>query len=292
MRTFAALPPLRVSDALTVWEFDGLVAGIILVAGIAYAVAVLRLRKRGWRWPPARTCAFFSGVFLIVLATQGFVGAYDTTLFSIHVVQHLILAMAAPLLIILGEPFKLAIQGSGRPLQREIVRLLNSRTVEVLTRPLLVWALYAGVMFGYYFTPLYDLSLSNDLVHESIHVVFLTAGTLFFWMVLGDDPGRRKIGYPARILALLAAMPFHAFLGMALLTATAILGADHYESLARAWGPTLESDQQAGGALMWIGGGLVTLAALLIVIWKWWRAELRAGRRFDVATRDGLPPAG
>jgi len=122
--------------------------------------------------------------------------------------------------------------------------------------------------------------------------VFLLAGTLFFWMVLGDDPGRRQVGYPARILALLAAMPFHAFLGVALVTATVILGADHYESLARTWGPTLESDQQAGGALMWIGGGFVTLAALLVVIWKWWRAEQRAGTRFDAATRDGMPPAG
>lgn len=292
MRTFAALPPLRVSNALTVWEFDGLVAGIVLVAGVAYVAAVLRLRKHGRRWPPSRTYAFLSGIVLIVLATQGFVGAYDTTLFSIHVVQHLILAMAAPLLIILGEPFKLAIQGSRRPLQREIIRVLNSRAMEVLTRPLLVWALYAGVMFGYYFTPLYDLSLTNDPVHELIHVVFLLAGTLFFWMVLGDDPGRRQVGYPARILALLAAMPFHAFLGVALVTATVILGADHYESLARTWGPTLESDQQAGGALMWIGGGFVTLAALLVVVWKWWRAEQRAGRRFDAATRDGMPPAG
>jgi cytochrome c oxidase assembly factor CtaG len=292
MRTLAALPPLRVSNALGIWEFDGLVAGIVVVAVIAYIAGIRRLRMHGRRWPPARTVAFCSGLALIVLATQGFVGAYDTTLFSIHVIQHLILAMAAPLLLILGEPVKLAIQGSSRAVQSEIIRVLNSRPVALLTRPVLVWALYAGIMFGYYFTPLYELSLTNDPVHELIHVVFLAIGTLFFWVVLGDDPSGRKTGYPARVLAVLAAMPFHAFLGVALLTATTIVGAEHYASLARTWGPSLAADQEAGGALMWIGGGLVTFIALLVVIWKWWQAELRAGRRFDAATRDGPPQVG
>jgi putative copper resistance protein D len=224
-----------------------------------------------------------------MLATQSFIGAYDTTLFSIHVVQHLMLSMAGPLLLVLGRPVTLAMATSHRSVQLGIIDFLDSRPVQIISRPLFVWASFAGVMFGYYFTTWYDLTLTNELIHELTHFVFLVVGALFFWVVLGVDSTRARLSYPVRVLALLVAMPFHVFLAVAILSSRTILGESHYAALDRTWGPTLLSDQQAGGAIMWIGGGLVTLVTLLATAWQWRLADLREARRYD--RRTGRDPA-
>jgi cytochrome c oxidase assembly factor CtaG len=279
----AGLPPLDVSTAIRSWGLDGLVAGLVVVFGFLYWLSIRSIRRRNRRWPLVRFVSFVGGLSVVILATQSFVGVYDTTLFSVHVVQHLLLAMVAPLLMVVGEPVTLAIQAADRPLQTRMIRLLRSAPVRVLTRPVMVWVLYAGIMFAYYFSPVYEISLRNELVHELIHVVFLLVGLLFFWVVVGPDPVSHALGYPTRILVLLAAMPFHAFLGVAILSSRDILGGEYYRALGRDWGPTLAADQQAGGVLMWVGGGIVAVAALLGVAWKWWQSDLRIAQRSDRA---------
>ncbi len=278
-----ALAPLDLQTAVSSWGFDGLVAGVIVVTGFLYWSSLRNITKRNRRWPLTRTLSFFGGLSVVTLATQSFVGVYDTTLFSIHVVQHLMLAMVAPLLLVAGAPITLAIQAADRRVQLGMISVLRSRPVALISRPVFAWALYAGIMFAYYFSSLYGLSLRNELAHEFIHIVFLFVGSLFFWVVLGVDQGPTVISYPARILALLAAMPFHAFLGVAILSSNDIIGGDFYRALGRDWGPTLLSDQQAGGVLMWVGGGIVTVAALLGVAWNWRQADLRLARRGDRA---------
>jgi cytochrome c oxidase assembly factor CtaG len=283
----AGLPPLDVSTAIRSWGFDGLVAGLVVVVGTLYWMSLRSIKNRNRRWPTMRTLSFFGGLIVVILATQSFIGVYDTTLFSIHVVQHVMLAMVAPLLLVAGAPVTLAIQAADRHLQVGIVSFMRSRTVTFLTRPLFAWVLYAAIMFAYYFSPIYDLSLRNDFAHEVVHVVFLFVGSLFFWSVIGVDQGPNAVSYPARILALLAAMPFHAFLGVAILSSSDILGGDFYRKLDRDWGPSLVADQQAGGVLMWVCGGIVTVAALLVIAWQWRQSDLREARRADRAIESG-----
>jgi cytochrome c oxidase assembly factor CtaG len=277
----AMIPPLEWSSALRTWSFDGLLAGVSVIAVVGYVVGMRRLAARGRKWPASRAVAYMGGVAILVLATQSVIGAYDTTLFSIHVLQHLMLSMAGPLLLVLGRPVTLAVQASQRTVQLGIIEVLGSRPMRFVSRPLVVWTSFASVMFAYYFTAWYDLTLTNELVHELTHLVFVVVGTLFFWVVLGIDSTRVRSGYPARVLALLVAMPFHVFLGVAILSSRTILGDQHYSALNRSWGPTLLSDQQAGGAIMWIGGSLIALAALLATGWQWRLADLREARRYD-----------
>ncbi len=283
----AGLPSLDVSTALRSWGFDGLVAGLVVVVGTLYWLSLRRVENRNRRWPPMRTLSFFGGLIVVMLATQSFIGVYDTTLFSIHVVQHVMLAMVAPLLLVAGAPVTLAIQAADRHLQVGIVSFMRSRTITFLTRPLFAWVLYAAIMFAYYFSPIYGLSLRSDFAHELVHVAFLFVGSLFFWSVIGVDQGPNTVGYPARILALLAAMPFHAFLGVAILSSSEILGGDFYRQLDRDWGPSLVADQQAGGVLMWVCGAIVTVVALLVIAWRWRQSDLREARRADRAVECG-----
>src|SRR6185503_6330782 len=97
----------------------------------------------------------------------------DTVRFSLHTLQHVLLGMAAPLLLALGAPVTLALQASGRAPQRVLLRVVHSRPMELLTNPLVGWTLFAGTLFALYSSPLFDLSLRNDLMHVAVHLHFL-----------------------------------------------------------------------------------------------------------------------
>jgi len=115
-------------------------------------------------------------------------------------------------------------------------------------------------MVALYLSPLIPLSLRNPVVHATVHLHFLAAGCLFIWPLVGADPLPRPVPYGARILAVLAAVPFHAFLGLALLSTRAPLAPAVYPSLP---------DQHAAAGLLWASGELMTLVAAVIVLRVW-----------------------
>jgi putative copper resistance protein D len=130
-----------------------------------------------------------------------------------------------------------------------------------------------------YLTPLFRLSLRNPVVHAALHLHVLAAGCLFLWPLVGADPLPRPVPYGARIFTVLAAVPFHAFLGLALLSTRAPLAPAVYPSL---------SDQHAAAGLLWASGEFLTLVAAAIVLRAWMRADERQAARLDQRVR--LPP--
>ena len=154
--------------------------------------------------------------------------AYDTTLFSAHVGQHVLIGVVAPFFMALGAPITLALQASSRATQVRLLGLLHSRPVKALTHPVVAFALFGLTLFVLYFSPLYELSLRNDFVHELVHVHFLLVGSIFFWAVIGLDPIAWRIPYSFRLLLVLLTVPFHAFLGLALYSSNTPLAADFY----------------------------------------------------------------
>jgi putative membrane protein len=178
----------------------------------------------------------------------------------------------------MGAPLTLALQASGRAAQKRLLALLHGRVVTAVTHPAVGWTLFSASPFALYFSPLYSYSLTHPAVHELIHLHFLAVGSLFFWPVLGVDPGRWRLPYGGRLLYLLVMVPVHAFLGIALLGATPLFAAH-----------TL-SDQHAGGGIMWAVGELLTLAAAAIVLSQWMRADEREAARLDRIAGD--PVAG
>ena len=258
-----------------------------------YAIGVRRLAERGRRWPPARSAAFAGGLLLvIVLATQSGLAQYDRTLFSLHVVQHMLLGMVAPLLLVLGAPVTLALQACRRPAQQRLLRVLHSRPFTVVTHPAVVWVLFGGTLVALYFTGLYELSLRNDAVHALVHAHFVVVGFLFMGYVVGIDSLALGFGYGARLLYVLVLLPFHAFIGVALLGSDRVLASGWYSQVVRSWGSCPLDDQRLGAGILWGAGELLGVVALAIVLYQWMRHEEREGARLDRrldAERVGVP---
>ena len=252
-----------------------------LAVGALYAVGVWRLVTAGRHWPVGRSVAFGGAVATFLFATQAGPAVHDTTLFSAHVVQHLLLGMVVGGLAALGAPITLLLQASPRSVQTRAVALLHSRVARVLTHPVVVWLLFTMTLYVLYATPLYELSLRNDVVHGAVHLHFVFAGFVFFAVVLGTDPVGRRLPAGARLLMVLATVPFHAFLGIALTTGSEPLAVEWYESVVRPTTSTILEDQRVGGAIMWGGGEILTLTAAAVVMVQWMREDRREAARLD-----------
>lgn len=282
MRVTAELPPPPTWQRLaTLWTFEPAAALLCLLAVVLYLGGVRRLAKRGRRWSWARTTSFLAGIAVLVVATQSMVEVYDDVLFSLHMVQHMLLGMIAPLLLALGAPVTLALQASHRSTQRTLLRIVHSRPLVLLTNPLVAWSVMGATLFVYYFTSLYPYSLRHPWFHDYMHLHFVVAGVLFFWPIVGLDPQRHRLSYPARLGYVLLAVPYHLFFGLALLSASKPLAAGYYASLHRTWGASLLADQRSGAYVVWAMGDVFGLVAGGIVLLQWIAYDERRQRRED-----------
>jgi putative copper resistance protein D len=239
------------------------------------------LARRSRRWSRRRTAAFVSGAAVILVATQTGIARYDTVLFSDHVLQHVLLGMLAPVLLALGAPITLALQATHPTTRRTLRRTLDSRPVLAVTQPLTATVLFAATLFVLYFTPLYEWSLRYGVVHAWLHIHFVVVGVLFAEAIIGLDLGRHRTSYPARLGLVLATVPFHAFLGVALLSSTTVLATGWYASLGRTWGASPLADQRTGAGILWAAGELFGLVLGGVVLARWMAHSEREARRQD-----------
>jgi putative membrane protein len=118
-------------------------------------------------------------------------------------------------------------------------------------------------------------------VHALVHAHFLVVGFLFMGYVVGVDSFASGLGYGARLLYVLVLLPFHAFIGVALLGSDRVLAAGWYAQIVRSWGQRTLDDQRLGAGILWAAGELVGVVALGIVLYQWMRHEEREGARLD-----------
>jgi putative copper resistance protein D len=260
------------TDVVTGWTLDPGALLAVAALGSAYWRGVRRLRARGHRWASGRSTAFAAGLGLILVATQSGLGRYDTEGFAVHMGQHLVLGMAAPLLLALGAPITLALQACSPSMKRVVLQVVHSRTAAVLTRPVVGFVLFGGTLVALYFSPLLELSLRHGAIHALVHAHVVLVGAVFLWPLLGVDVLPRPVPFGARLLTVLAAVPFHAFLGVALLTADRPLVPAFYPSVG---------DQRAAAGILWSSGELLTLVVAAIVFARWAAADRREGVRLD-----------
>ncbi|MBI3745589.1 MAG: cytochrome c oxidase assembly protein [Chloroflexi bacterium] len=229
--------------------------------------------------PKRQRWALVFGLVAIAVALQSGLARYDTTLFSLHMVQHLLLTMVAPSLLALAAPITQLLRASSPGTrQRLILPVLHSRVVLVIGHPILAWILFAAVMWGSHFSPLFNASLEDPLAHDLEHLAYLTVGLLFWWPVVGLDPSPHRMAYPARIGYAFLQMPLNSFLAMAILFADASLY-PHYATLGAPYGIDALSDQRLAAGIMWIFGDLVFLVSTLMLVGAWMRSETRASTR-------------
>ena len=292
-----ALTGLRFPDEPNLWrlvisyEADGLMLGALIFVTALYISAVVRLARRGVKWPVGRTIAFALGISAIDFATSGGLGVYANFSFSHHMMAHMVLGMIAPIGIVLGAPITLALRAlpSGRDDQERglrglLVKALSSKAVVIFSHPIIALAIFDGSLFVLYFTSIFDSLMGSHIGHLLMSLHFLLAGILFFHVIIGIDPRPRQYPHIFRIVILFAAMSIHAFFSISLLSSTTLIGVDYYQSLATPWVSDLLADQRIGASIGWVMGEIPILLSLVATFLQWIRSDEREARRIDRAS--------
>src|SRR6266702_2084120 len=245
------LPPFGLLEVVSRWQFAPVVTGFVVVAAGLYLWGVRRVRRRhpARPWPLSRTALCLGGLAVVVIAIESGIGRYDDVLFWDHMVQHLLLLMVAPPLLVVGQPSTLLLHASRNPLHTWSKRVLRSRVLAAITWPPFGVALYVGVIVGTHLTGFMNLVETNSAVHDAEHALYLISGYLYFLPLIGREPIRWKVSYPSRIFLLFIAMPVDAFTGLVLGSE----GRNPFPGLADnrpGWAPSPLSDVHIGGAVM------------------------------------------
>ncbi len=270
------------------WRVNLLLATISAVAVGAYVVGYAILRRRGDAWPVGRLVAWVIGWAVIVAVTSTGLGKYSSASFSLHMLVHMCLTMLGPLFMVLGGPMTLALRasrpaGRGAPagLHEWLVAVLQSRYLAVLSNPLLVFVVFVASYYLLYLTPLFDLAMRFHWSHQLMNLHFIASGYLFYGLVVGVDQPPRPLPHLGRLGFVLAAMPFHAFFAVAVMTSTSVIGRTYYEYLDRSWDTDLLADQYVGGGIAWAAGEVPLLLVVLALSIQWARQDAREARRTD-----------
>lgn len=280
------LPRFTTGTLFTQWGLEPLPLVVTVWAAGLYLVGVMTLRRRGDAWPVGRTLAFVVvGMGAFYVATSSGLAAYDTTLLSVHMVQHMVLSMVVPMFLALGAPVTLALRTLPSTPRRWLLAVLHSRVAKVLTFAPLTFGLYVISPWALYFSGWYEASLDHVWVHEMMHLHLVTVGALFFWPLMGIDPIPGRVGYPFRVALAVGTLPFHAFLGITIMGQTTLLGGDHYPSLAAgpmgAWLPDPLDDQHLAGGILWASGDLIGLSFFVVLFVQWVRSSMAEAKRED-----------
>ncbi|MBA3265217.1 MAG: cytochrome c oxidase assembly protein [Nocardioidaceae bacterium] len=277
------LPPaISWEQVFSAWTFEPAPIAAVVVVGLAYCSGVWALRRRGDRWPPSRTATFLGGGLVSMLvATCSSLAAYDTVLLSMHMVQHMVLSMVAPIFLALGAPVTLALRSLPQRPRRLLLRLLHSRLATVVSFPPVTLALFIVSPWVLYFSGWYPATLESAALHQLLHLHFVLVGCLFFWPLLGLDPVPGRVAYPLRVLTVFATLPFHAFLGVTIMAMREVIAGDWYYSLPRDWPPSPMDDQHLAGGILWGFGDIVGLVMLGVLFVQWVRSSNREAAHED-----------
>ena len=277
--------PLRL---LTFWRFDTFLGVVALFLAALYVIGVVRLRRRGDQWPAGRLLAWLAGCAALVFATSSGVRAYGSAMFSVHMIEHMTLNMFVPVLLVLGAPVTLALRvlpsaaAGDPPGPREwIVRAVHSPFTAFLSSPITAFVLFVGSLYAVYLTPVFDTLVQYHWGHELMAVHFLLTGYLFYWGIIGVDPGPRRLPFIGRLALLFAIMPFHAFFGIAMMTQTSAVGGNYYRMLDLPWVQNLSDDQRLGGAIAWGASEVPLVLVVVALVTQWARQDRRTSTRSD-----------
>jgi putative membrane protein len=274
-----------VKEALTAWNLDAAPTLGVALAGLGYGAAWRRLAGRpgGAAWSRGRAAAFGAGLLVLLLAIDGPPDVLSDGSLTAHMIQHLLIQLIAAPLLLLGAPFTLLLRADPSWLpRRRLAPVLRTRTVKVISQPAVTFTAFAAVLVGTHLSPVYDLALRHDSVHQAEHIAYLVTACAFWWPAIGVDPGPTRPGHPARLLYLLLIMPVMAFLGMAIVGAGRVLY-PYYAAHPPPWGATALEDQQVAGTLMWISGMIAVPPALALVLLRWLDQDERDQARRSAA---------
>ncbi|UCC87130.1 MAG: cytochrome c oxidase assembly protein [Anaerolineales bacterium] len=263
------------------WDWRVEVIVILLLTGSVYSRGWWRLRRRGtpshrlatgWR-----LAAYLGGLAALGLALISPIDVLGGQLFLMHMIQHLLLVMIAPPLLLIANPLPFFMWGLSVRARRALGQLFNSgsafrRALRTLTAPGMVWMLFVAFFLGWHDPNAYNAALRSDLIHDLEHVTFFGSSMLYWWQVTGAGPRLRSLSHGVRIAFLLLTVPVNAAAGIAIAFASQPIYT-YYTTVPRLLGMSVMQDQMIGGVIMWIPGSMMYLLAALILISGLMRAD-------------------
>jgi putative copper resistance protein D len=264
------------------------VAWLAVLLAVGYGLGLWRLQRRGVSWPVGRTIAWLGGCATLFYVTASGLQSYGMGMFSLHMVQHMVLSMISPLFLLMGAPVTLALralpatQGPAGMPRRALLGALHSRPAQLVASPLFTVPLFIASLYGVYFTPVFDDLMATTPGHTFMLLHFLVTGLLFFGPILAVDPWPRRSTHGGRMLELLLPAPFHAFFGVIVIMSNSVLLSSYADPPA-SWGVDPLYDQGAAGGIAWSFGEFPTVLVLAVVFFSWTRSEERANRAADRA---------
>ncbi|MGW3360536.1 cytochrome c oxidase assembly protein [Streptomyces bungoensis] len=271
----AELPEPTVGRLLSSWQLDVPALLLVVALGASYGWGVVRLRRRGERWPVARTTVFaLLGLGALVVATMSSLAVYDHVLFWPAAVQNILLDLVAPLGLALGDPLRLAVEALSTAASGRVRRVVSGKVVRVLTFPLVSTALVLTTELTVYFTPYFATALRIGWLHELMYLHLLVAGCLVVVPVLTHEEALPSwCTHPVRAGLIFLDGIVDAVPGVVVMTHGALIAGAWYLHHAPSWSPDVQHDQQLGGGAMLSIAELVALPFLLAILFQWARTE-------------------
>ncbi|MGD9515340.1 cytochrome c oxidase assembly protein [Mycolicibacterium sp.] len=272
----------------TAWRPNLLFLGLAIAAVTVYLLAVRSLRRRGDAWPVGRTVSWLLGWTTVVLATSSGFGKYSAPDFGVHMIVHMSLNMLAPGLLVLGGVVTLLLRatrtnpgGIAGP-HDWITWVLHWRVLRFVYNPLVVFVVFIGSYYGLYLTGIFGEFMRFHWAHQFMNLHFLIVGYLYYSLIIGVDRPPRPLPHIGKLGYVLAAMPFHAFFGIILMTGaeTQIIAENFYQYLDLPWAD-LPAQQYLGGGVAWAGGEIPLMIVIVILAIQWGRQDAKEAKRKD-----------
>jgi putative membrane protein len=285
-----ALAPLTWASGLGTWRFGPVTDVIVVVAAVLYLHRAYRtLPRQEQAWPLGRTASFLGALAVLAITLQSGIDVYGHELFWLHMIEHLLLIMVVPVLVILGQPVRLAHTGDDA-VARRTAAVLRGRVASFLTFPLVGLVLYAAVLVGTHLFGFLPAMVAHPWLHYVEIVLYLVSGYLFFVPLLAHEPIKRELSYPLRVFLLLMGMTADTVVGVLLMIQAHAIDFAH-----RSWGPSPLSDLHTGGGIMWVVGDGLMFGVTVLVVGAWMRDTERqndTGKWLEAARRSTLANLG
>jgi cytochrome c oxidase assembly factor CtaG len=263
------------------WQFDPLLATVVLAVLAAYLLGLAATRRRGRTWPVWRSVAFVVlGVGGLAVTVLGWPAVYAPALFSVSALQVMALLMVVPLLLGLGRPVELAFTALGDSGAARLRRVLDSRPARLFTVPVVSPFLLAIVPFVLFFTAWYPDTLRHPALHAATCVLLLVLGLGVLIPLWEAGTIGARIPYAIALLFAFIELLADAVPGIVIRLNTHVIAA---AQLTRPWGAPLLHDQQLGGDLLWCTGEAIDVPFLALLAVQWYRSDTRHAQQVDEA---------
>ncbi len=263
-----------------VWNIRPEIIAPLAILAFVFTRGWWHLRARGHarlasHW---RLASFLGGILLIGLALMSPLDRLGYYLFFASMIQHLLLIMFAPPLLLLANPFPFLLWGLPRAWRRRVGMWFAPAArprarLRAVTRPGLTWVVFVSTLLLWHDAFAYDAALRVLLLNDFQNLTFFGTSLLFWWHVLDAGPRiHRRFRWITRVVYLIGAVPFNMLLGVALAFSTTPWY-KYYTEVPRLWDIPPVRDQAIGGLIMWIPGSMMYLLFALIFIARYIQSE-------------------